>query len=166
MTEETTCCFTGHRPNRLPWGDDECDPRCIILKEQIAQAIEEAYEKGMRTFLCGMAMGADFYFCEAALSLRETYPDLCVVAAIPYDAQSHHWPAVYKARYEALCERCDHQIFVQHEYTPNCALRRNRYMVNASSLVIAVFDGMMSGGTLYTLSYAMKQGLKLHIIDL
>lgn len=166
MTRETTCAFTGHRPNRLPWGRDESDPRCITLKGQIAQAIQEAYDQGVRTFLCGMAMGADFYFCEAALTLQKEYPDLFVVAVIPCDTQSQRWNKGDKERYGALLARCDHQIFVQHEYTPNCALRRNRYMVNASSRLIAAFDGVMEGGTLYTITYAMKHGLDLHIIDL
>lgn len=22
----TTCCFTGHRPSKLPWGSNEGDP--------------------------------------------------------------------------------------------------------------------------------------------
>ena len=42
-------------------------------------------------------------------------------------------------------------------------LRRDRYMVDHSSLLIAAFDGT-GGGTMYTLNYAMKQGLA--IVDL
>ena len=26
MNKEKTCCFTGHRPDKLPWGEDEADP--------------------------------------------------------------------------------------------------------------------------------------------
>ena len=36
-----TCCFTGHRPNKLPWGGDEEDQRCLTLKKAIADAVEE-----------------------------------------------------------------------------------------------------------------------------
>ena len=28
---ENTCCFTGHREYKLPWGSDENDPRCRKL---------------------------------------------------------------------------------------------------------------------------------------
>ena len=35
-----TCCFTGHRPEKLPWGDDEADPRCRALKRKLADAVE------------------------------------------------------------------------------------------------------------------------------
>ena len=58
MNRETTCCFTGHRPEKLPWREDEGDPRCLELKARLAGAVEAAYEKGMRHFLCGMARGA------------------------------------------------------------------------------------------------------------
>ena len=53
MNRETTCCFTGHRPEKLPWREDEGDPRCLELKARLAGAVEAAYEKGMRHFLCG-----------------------------------------------------------------------------------------------------------------
>ena len=35
MKRETSCCFTGHRPDKLPWRNDESDPRCVRLKEEI-----------------------------------------------------------------------------------------------------------------------------------
>ena len=39
-----TCCFTGHRPDKLPWGTREEDPRCAALKGRIAAALEEEQE--------------------------------------------------------------------------------------------------------------------------
>lgn len=65
-----TCCFTGHRPEKLPWGSDETDPRCAALKEKLRDAVEAAYGEGMRHFICGMARGCDLYFAEAVLALR------------------------------------------------------------------------------------------------
>ena len=75
MNRETTCCFTGHRPEKLPWREDEGDPRCLELKARLAGAVEAAYEKGMRAFPVRYGPGgADFYCCEAALALRERRP--------------------------------------------------------------------------------------------
>ena len=62
MEKATTCTFTGHRENKLPWRGDESDPRCVRLKERIYDAVEAAYVAGMRHFICGMATGCDFYF--------------------------------------------------------------------------------------------------------
>ena len=40
MDKSTTCCFTGHRPDKLPWGEDETDPRCLALKQRLAAALD------------------------------------------------------------------------------------------------------------------------------
>ena len=45
-----SCCFTGHRPGKLPWGYDETDPRCLDLKRRMADAVEAAYAQGFRHF--------------------------------------------------------------------------------------------------------------------
>ena len=163
---ETTCCFTGHRPSKLPWREDERDPRCLALKRELKGRIEDAYLRGYRHFICGMALGCDLYFCEAALELREEkYPELEVEAAVPFPGQADRWSAGHRERYQSLLDRCDWETLVQHRYGPGCMMRRNRYMVDHSSLVIAVFDGS-SGGTMNTLSYAMKQGLKTDILNM
>lgn len=164
MRRETTCCFTGYRPEKLPWGTREGDPRCLALKGRLARAVEEAYGRGMRHFICGMARGADFYFCEAVLALRQARPEVSVEAAIPCEEQAAGWGEEDRERYFRLVEQCDYETMVQHHYDKSCMLRRNRYMVDRSGLLIAVFDGLL-GGTMYTVSYAMKKGLEIVTLD-
>ena len=164
MERETTCCFTGHRPDKLPWRDDEWDPRCQAWKERLTAALEEAYDKGMRHFICGMARGADFYFCEAALALRDRRPGVTVEAALPCEEQAARWKERDRNRYFRLVAQCDYETMVQHHYDKGCMLRRDRYMVDRSAMIIAVYGGVL-GGTMYTLSYAMKKGLELKILD-
>lgn len=164
MERETTCCFTGHRPDKLPWRDDERDPRCVALKERLAAAVEEAYEKGMRHFICGMARGADFYFCETVLALRERRPGVTVEAALPCEEQAARWKERDRNRYFRLVAQCDYETMVQHHYDKGCMLRRDRYMVDRSAMIIAVYGGVL-GGTMYTLAYAMKKGLEVNILD-
>jgi len=83
MERATTCCFTGHRPDKLPWGNNEEDPRCLELKERLYRALERAYERGMRHFICGMARGTDLYFAESVLALRQTHPGVTLEGARP-----------------------------------------------------------------------------------
>ena len=68
MDKEITCCFTGHRPSKLPWGQNENDLRCIAVKQELASRLEGIYETGFRHFMCGMAIGCDMYFAEAVLT--------------------------------------------------------------------------------------------------
>ena len=158
-----TCCFTGHRPEKLPWGSDETDPRCTALKQKMQDAVEAAYDEGMRHFICGMARGCDLYFAEAVLSLREARGDVSLEAAVPCPSQANSWPRADQVRRRRILAACDLETLVQEQYTKGCMLRRNRYMVDHSALLIAVYDGV-SGGTRHTLEYAMRQ--KVPFLDI
>ena len=160
---QISCCFTGHRPEKLPWGRDEADPRCLALKRRIADAVESAYGEGFRHFLCGMARGCDLYFCECVLALRDRRSGVTVEAAIPCPTQADRWRAEERARYARLVLSCDVETMVSREYTPYCMQRRDRYMVDHAALLIAAFDGT-PGGTRYTMQYAMSRGVT--VVDL
>ena len=99
---QKSCCFTGHRPAKLPWGYREEDPRCITLKARIFDAVTLAWQEGYRHFICGMAQGCDLYFCEAVLALREQHPEITVEAAIPCPTQADSWPETERQRYHRL----------------------------------------------------------------
>lgn len=166
MDRAVTCAFTGHRPAALPWGEWEEDPRCVALKERLNAAVAKAYSLGYRRFICGMAKGADFYFCEAVLALRRRYADTRLEAAVPFPGQSQRWSEADRARYEALLSQCDIETLIQQTYSPTCMHRRNHYMVDHASRLIAVFNGRpQSSGTLKTLNYALKNGLNVDILE-
>lgn len=165
MERETTCCFTGHRENKLPWRGNEADARCVALKKSIRIAVERAYLAGMRHFISGMATGSDLYFAEAVLALREKLPDITLEAAIPWSGQADGWTEEQKQRYNAVREQCDYETIVSARYTPDCLKRRNEYMVDHSALVIAAYSGA-SGGTRNTMLYAMRHNVELYEIEL
>ena len=157
-----SCAFTGHRPGKLPWGEDESDLRCIALKAKLRAAVESAIHEGMQHFICGMAEGCDLYFAETVMALKSTYPHITLEAAIPCPSQADGWSERQQARYRDILSRCDYETMVQQSYTPGCMQRRNRYMVDHSDLLIAVHDGL-PGGTRYTIEYALRRGV--NIID-
>ena len=154
------CSFTGHRSAKLPWGYNEEDPRCLDLKQRIFDAVEAVYSAGFKEFICGMAEGCDLYFCEAVMALREEHPEITVEAAIPFSGQADKWPPAQKRRYDRLVSECDKQTLLQTEYTPDCMMKRNRYMVDHADLIIACYDGQ-SGGTLNTLRYALEKDVRI-----
>ncbi len=154
------CAFTGHRPQSLPWGSDESDVRCIALKALIAQAVHDAYRRGSRTFLCGMARGCDTYFAEALLALKLEHSDVCLTALVPCPTQAQSWSNDDRARYEQICRQFDNVEILEQEYSNGCMLRRNLLMVSRADMLISVWDGSQ-GGTAQTIRAAKKQGLEI-----
>ena len=154
------CAFTGHRMEKLPWGQNEEDPRCLRLKQALADAAEAVYRSGVRHFFCGMATGCDMYFCETILALRAEHPDVTLEAAIPWEGQAAGWSEPLRRRYDRLVTECDYHTLVCRSYTPDCLMRRNRYRVDNAGVLIAAYSGR-PGGTMNTLLYAMRQGLEV-----
>ncbi len=164
MEPGRTCCFTGHRPEKLPWGLDEADPRCAALRASIGRELASLYRQGYRHFISGMAMGCDLYFAEAALALRERCPGLTVEGAVPCPTQADRWPEGQRRRWRDILDRCDLETVVQQHYDRYCMHRRDRYLVDRAGAVLAVFNGT-SGGPQYTLNYAMDRGLEILLLD-
>ena len=158
---EKTCCFTGHRPRKLPFGSDETDERCVKLKNTLyAKARELIENEGVTKFISGLALGVDTFAAEAVLLLKEEFPEIILEAAIPCEDQPAFWKTSDRTRYYKIAERCDISTVLQKRYTNGCMQKRNRYMVDNSDIVIAVWDGS-SGGTELTVRYAEKTGKKI-----
>ncbi|MCQ2405894.1 MAG: SLOG family protein [Oscillospiraceae bacterium] len=142
----------------------ETDERYFKLKDDILKAVSEAIEAGYKRFICGMALGCDMMFAEAVLTLKEQYPDIILEAAVPCPGQSNSWNKKYRERYARLIEACDVVKIHSEEYTAGCMQKRNEYMVDNSSLLIAAFGGK-KGGTFNTIRYASSMGLKVEIVE-
>lgn len=157
------CAFTGHRPEKLPWGSNEDDPRCRALKVLMARAIEQAADAGVAVFCCGMARGCDLYFAEAVAALRETRSSMRLEAWLPCPGQADRWQEADRNRREKLLDTCDEVHMVESFYSSGCMLRRDRAMVDNADMVLSVWDGSPSG-TGWTVDYAKRQGKKIRAL--
>ena len=160
-----TACFTGHRPHSLPCGYNEEHPACIKIKTQLRRMIVGLIEKKNVThFIAGAALGVDMWAMEIVLELKEKYPGIALEAAVPCRSQAAKWNAKSKERYEHLLSLCDKVTIVQENYTPDCMMKRNEYMVNNSDYVVAVWNGKPSG-TGNTIKYAVHQSKPVYCIS-
>lgn len=157
---QVTCCFTGHRPDKLGFGYDESRPQCIALKQSLIECVQRLIKRGYAAFICGMAQGSDIFFAEAVLSCKRTHAHIRLIAAIPYRGQERRWSPAYQRRYKNILSQADEAVVLEQKYVPGCMMRRNRYMVDHASLLIAVYGGE-SGGTKNTLAYAVSQDLEV-----
>lgn len=154
------CAFTGHRPQKLPFGFNEGDAACAALKSLLYGRIEDLIGLGYAHFLSGGAMGTDIWAAEAVLDLREKYPWIVLEMVSPFDGQADRWSDEYKARHNRLFEEADIVTIISREYTKSCMFRRNRYLVENADMLLAVYDGQ-PGGTAMTIQYAKGLGLEI-----
>ena len=146
-------CFSGHR--NVPFGKQK------ELKQRLKSEIAKAYVDGFRCFYCGMAMGFDLLAAEAALSLQSELRDLQVVAVVPFRGQTARWSKEAQSKYNSILRIVDDVVVLSERYYNGCLLKRNDYMVNHSSRLIAYHNGTDKGGTFYTVKKAGQNGLKV-----
>lgn len=161
MTEQEKrqrrCCFTGHRPEKLMDSEDE-------IKRGLARAIEAALAAGKRTFITGMARGTDIYAGELVLQYRDADPSIHLICALPHPDFEKRWSGQWQQRYRAILQKADLIKEVCPSFSMASYQKRNEWMVDRSSMVIAVFNGE-SGGTKNTIDYAEAHGVEVVMIE-
>ena len=149
---EQTCCFTGHR--ELPvWGREE-------LAAKLEDTIISLYQKGIRYYGAGGALGFDCLAAQTVLRLRESCPGMRLILVLPCLTQTRGWPAADVLEYERIKAQADKVVYTAQQYTRGCMHKRNRHLVDNSSVCVCYLN-RESGGTAYTVDYAEKQGLEI-----
>ncbi len=160
MDRAITCCFTGHRPEKMPFNPVIYSFDNHVFRRNLEYAVQCAILNGYRHFITGMSRGMDLWAAMCVLDFKRAYPGITLEAAIPCPEQPDRWDADDARFYHLVLNRCDRQTLLSPHYTSDCMQKRNRYMVDHASLLIAAFDGR-PGGTKNTCAYAQKQGVKI-----
>ena len=150
--QEKTCCVTGHR--------DIPAEQVGHIKKSLEQEVDRAISDGFTCFISGFADGVDLLFAGIVAERIAKNPALKLIAAIPY---RRRLDTLQKSeRTKALIDLCAEIYIVAEGYHPSVYAKRNRYMVERSDRVIAVYDGRENGGTIRTirLSHSMKKELR------
>ena len=147
-----SCCFTGHRS--IP--DDKYDE----LKTQLKETVSSLAERGMIYFYAGGAMGFDALAAAEVLLQKQKYPDIKLMLALPCRNQTDGWKDNDARLFEYIHERADSVIYTSLEYSAGCMQKRNRFMVEASSVCVC-YKTRASGGTAYTVRFAEKTGVEV-----
>lgn len=141
--------FTGHRIIPVERQDE--------IRARLVEAVSVACKSGITCFYSGMAMGFDLMAAETVLSLKGKYPEIRLIAVVPFRRQSSRWPSMEKERYQRIIIQADWVIVLSEQYFHGCLLRRNDFMLEHSCGVIAFYDGKPYGGTFYTCREARKR---------
>ena len=157
------CAFTGYRPQKMPFGFDEEDLRCVDFKQRIRCTIDMLVWCGYCHFMTGGALGFDTFAAESVMGIRRQYPWVTLEVAVPFDAQPEHWSPIAQERYFWILNQADIITYISHEYTRGCLFRRNCYLVDNCDLLMAAYDGQ-PGGTAQAVSYARSRSREIRFI--
>lgn len=152
ILKEKTCCFTGHRviPARvLP-----------ALAGELEQTLRRLIGEGVRYFGAGGALEFDTLAAETVLRLKGEYPDVRLILVLPCRDQTRGWKETDVRRYRDIASRADKVVYTAEHYSPGCMHRRNRHLVENSSVCVA-WCTRETGGSAYTAAYARQRGLRL-----
>lgn len=160
IIKEKTVAFTGYRTSKMFNGVSDANLINVIITEAFI-VVKELHEKGYTTFLTGMSEGFDLIAAETVLKLKESCPDVQLVAVIPFRGQEKQYSVKDKLTYAHVLKYADHCELLAGEYIDNDQyLRRNVFLLEHSSHLVCYYDGQR-GGTMYTVNRAEKSGMPI-----
>lgn len=144
-----TCAVSGHR---------QVDSSLNVnnLKNIFIKLIKEGK---IKNFLIGMAVGFDTICFNILEEIKKT-EDIKIIAVIPCEKQDINYSDAQKKEYARMLNVADEKIYVSKKYTKYCMLKRNRYLIDNSSVVI-IYERKEKSGTSYTKNYAIKKGVPI-----
>lgn len=135
-----SCAFAGHNPLRYSFGYDEEDELCLLIKKKILQQILDLYENGVTIFYSNCEVGASMWGAELTLELMKRFPELKLHCVIPFEEQAKKWTPPLRDRYYNILEKCTNNYLISTNFTKDCYLRCNQYLVNHAGFILAVYD--------------------------
>lgn len=151
MRDNLIYCATGHRPNKLGgYGTD-------IHEGLIHLACSFLGRTAPDKIISGMALGWDLAWAEAGI-----LSGIPVVAAIPFTGQEGKWPKYSQDYYNDTLDKCSEVVIVSEGGYASWKMQvRNKWMVDNSNGVVALWDGS-EGGTGNCIKYATKKDTVIH----
>ena len=154
LCKEKTACFTGHRELREPYE---------VIYSKTQKVVEKLIQQGYRYFGAGGARGFDSLAAEVVLALKAKYPHIHLILVLPFYKQYEHeknWKITEIAQHEKHKKMAAKVVYTQEVYSSGCYYKRNRHLVDFSSVCIA-YQYKTTGGTAYTTKYAHDKGVKI-----
>jgi uncharacterized phage-like protein YoqJ len=150
--KEKTVCFTGHRtiPMLKKWK----------IEKKLKETLEALIDNGYCYFGAGGALGFDTIAAQTVLGLKKKHPEIKLILVLPCKNQTRGWEEKDVAVYESIIEQADKVVYTQEHYDRGCMFKRNRHLVDNSSVCVAYLTEE-KGGTAYTVNYANQKGVKV-----
>lgn len=150
----TTLAVTGHRPPKL----GGFGPATKARLTGFAYHCLQAYDPDL--VYTGMALGWDQAVAVACHQL-----DIPFVACVPFAGQEAMWQMADQKEYRRLLTKAEKiHIVSKGGYHSKKMMDRNRWMVDNTEELLALWDGEPNGGTWQCVQYAERQNKPVHAL--
>ena len=160
LTEEekrkTRCCVVSSFPQRIARPIDDVK---VDLENEILAAVRD----GSTTFVVSLTTITDIWSGTIVLRLKDRFPDLKLIAVVPFPAFRDSWDDGWETYCAKLLAKADWVKVFAREYSPKVFRNCNTWMIDRSARVIAVYD-RKSYGTGSAISYARKEKAEVTVI--
>ena len=149
-----TCAFTGHR---------KLEEKFYV--KALDKKIKALVKRGVEVFYNGMAMGFDLLSAERVLHIKRKFPQVKLIACVPFYGQEKSFSETDKKRYVEIIKKADEVVTLSDTYYQGCLHERNRYMAERGDVLMA-YCKEEKGGAAYTVKYFKKKYPEREIIFL
>lgn len=162
--EKKICCVIGHYPKDFPWNydDNDCNSHQEYIEAMSAYTDWFIRKHGFNHFIFGSAPGVDTDFAETIIEFRDNvYPEIQIEIVTFPEAQNKN------TKHANILQKADKVTYVSDNYTPDCMMKRNKYMVDKSDVVFAFWNQNDNDGEVFnTIEYAKKQNKQIELFIL
>lgn len=102
MGLEETACFSGYRAEKLPFSVRDENQEYDKFLWSLSSVIRKSAEKGYRIFYTGGCTGFDILAGEMLLGMKEEFPEIQLIAVLPFEEQANTWGEFWREKYFTL----------------------------------------------------------------
>lgn len=138
------CTFVSSPLMDFSFGADYENYKCIMLKLQLAQYINDVYVSGVRTFYSICEQGVDLWAAEIVTYIMRDDPSTKLFCIVPYEDQAAKWDPAVRDLYYNVHQRSTDVTIMNTHYKKNCIYEAYLAAIERSDKVFASLVGKSS----------------------
>ncbi len=150
---EQTCCFVGHKD--IPPGEQ------LKILARVEHRLIPLIQQGVIYFGIGGSLGFDALMADMLVSLKAAHPRIRIIEVLPFEGYRSRWSLEQQRHAEKIDKQVDKIVYAAKEPSRGVYLLRDRHLVDCSAYCIS-YCTRNTGGTAYTVKYALEHGVTVY----
>ncbi|MCM1054241.1 MAG: DUF1273 domain-containing protein [Bacteroides sp.] len=131
------CTFISSELSSFSFGYDASHPKCVALKLQTAQYINDMCKSGVKTFYSVCEQGVDLWAAEVVTYIMRSDAETKLYCVIPYEEQAAKWHNDMHELYYRVLSEATEVVFMNAHYKEHCLAAARYYALDRCGYVFA-----------------------------